>query len=547
MAHDVFVSYANKDKPVADAVVAGLEQEGIRCWCAPRDIAPGSSWGEAINTAIEGSRFMVIVLSGNSNRSHHVVREVERAVANDVIIIPFRIENISPTGAMAYFLSTEHWLDALTPPLKKHIEELVGTIQRFQDGGEPPPKTTPAPSRRVNPWTILISAAVLVLLIVLAAIFLPRWLGAGEPETTPAGGTAEAVQENAQGSAPSTTPLPVETPTPTLLPSFTLLGTWPSSREIHDIVLDGNIAYLANGEDGLVILDLSDPSTPVELGRYELGNAQNVQVVGNFAYVADNGTMSDWEVQGDGFVVLNVSDPADPFLVEKIKSEGLQSFRPFTNFAVDNEHLYLVKSGQMVIVDISDLEQAITLGEIDFTSNVASPGICLDDDIVYILANELSIVDASDPANPMEIGGFDAGWGSDVVVVDETAYLAGWDEGLTILNVSDPARPVKLGRFFELVGDYTKIPTGAASRQTIMDVAVSGDRAFLTYRFGLDHGTWTQALESGAIALDISDPAEPAKLAVYSKLEEVSGVAAAGDLVLVTDSTRGLFILGMPE
>lgn len=46
MAHDVFVSYSNKDKPVADAVIAGLENKGIRCWVAPRDITPGSSWGQ---------------------------------------------------------------------------------------------------------------------------------------------------------------------------------------------------------------------------------------------------------------------------------------------------------------------------------------------------------------------------------------------------------------------------------------------------------------------------------------------------------------------
>ena len=136
MAHDVFLSYSNKDKPVADAVVAGLENSGIRCWVAPRDITPGRSWGDAIISAIESSRFMVIILSGNSNQSKQVIREVERAVANNVIIIPFRIENIDPTGAMAYFLSTEHWLDAITPPLERHIEKLQSTLQLFISGGD---------------------------------------------------------------------------------------------------------------------------------------------------------------------------------------------------------------------------------------------------------------------------------------------------------------------------------------------------------------------------------------------------------------------------
>lgn len=46
MAYDIFVSYSSKDKPVADAVVAGLEQKGIRCWIAPRDLTPRVFLGE---------------------------------------------------------------------------------------------------------------------------------------------------------------------------------------------------------------------------------------------------------------------------------------------------------------------------------------------------------------------------------------------------------------------------------------------------------------------------------------------------------------------
>ena len=134
MAHDVFVSYSAVDKAAADAVVAGLEQDGLRCWIAPRDVLAGTSWGEAIVDAIEAARVMVLILSDNSNRSKQVLREVERAVASETIILPFRIEAIDPTGAMAYFLATEHWLDALTPPLERHIGHLAASIRRADDG-----------------------------------------------------------------------------------------------------------------------------------------------------------------------------------------------------------------------------------------------------------------------------------------------------------------------------------------------------------------------------------------------------------------------------
>ena len=127
--HDVFVSYSTGDKHVADAIVARLEQAGIRCWVAPRDVMPGTIWGEAIVRAIETSRLMVLVLSDAANQSRQVIREVERAVAHDVVVVPFRIEAIQPTGAMAYYLASEHWLDALTPPLETHIAQLVGVSQ----------------------------------------------------------------------------------------------------------------------------------------------------------------------------------------------------------------------------------------------------------------------------------------------------------------------------------------------------------------------------------------------------------------------------------
>lgn len=131
MAHDVFISYSSSDKAAADAVVAGLEQKGIRCWVAPRDLTPGISWGQGIADAIEASKVMVVILSQNSNQSRQVAREVERAISKEVTIIPLRIENIDPTGAIAYFLASEHWLDAITPPLERHIDKLGNAIKLF--------------------------------------------------------------------------------------------------------------------------------------------------------------------------------------------------------------------------------------------------------------------------------------------------------------------------------------------------------------------------------------------------------------------------------
>jgi hypothetical protein len=129
MAHDVFVSYSNKDKVVADAVCAKLEEKGIRCWIAPRDIIPGLEWSESIINALSECRIAVVVFSSSSDASQQVRREAERAVSKGVIILPFRIEDIYPSGAMEYYLSTSHWLDALTTPLESHLDRLTESVR----------------------------------------------------------------------------------------------------------------------------------------------------------------------------------------------------------------------------------------------------------------------------------------------------------------------------------------------------------------------------------------------------------------------------------
>lgn len=152
MAHDAFISYSSKDKTVGDAVCATLEGAGIRCWIAPRDISPGTDWGAAIITGIEGARVFVLVFSRHANDSQQVKREVERAVHKGIAIIPLRIEDVVPAASLEYFLSTPHWLDAFTPPLDRHLQYLAAVVRQIIEGAPavplPPPKPRPRYLRR---------------------------------------------------------------------------------------------------------------------------------------------------------------------------------------------------------------------------------------------------------------------------------------------------------------------------------------------------------------------------------------------------------------
>ena len=135
MAHEVFISYSVNDKQIADLICSTLESNGIQCWIAPRDILPGMDWGGSIIDAIAACRVMVLLLSSNSNMSSQVRREVERAVNKNVIIIPFRIENVSLSKSLEYHLSVTHWMDASTPPIEKHIQTLAEKIRQILPAG----------------------------------------------------------------------------------------------------------------------------------------------------------------------------------------------------------------------------------------------------------------------------------------------------------------------------------------------------------------------------------------------------------------------------
>ncbi|MDP3564640.1 MAG: toll/interleukin-1 receptor domain-containing protein, partial [Methanoregula sp.] len=114
--HDVFISYAQEDKVIADAVCARLESHHIRCWIAPRDVTYAKDFPEAIIEGIDGSRILVLIFSSHANKSPHVIRELTNAVNKGRIIAPFRIEDVIPSKSMEYLISVPHWLDAITPP-----------------------------------------------------------------------------------------------------------------------------------------------------------------------------------------------------------------------------------------------------------------------------------------------------------------------------------------------------------------------------------------------------------------------------------------------
>ena len=190
MESKVFISHSSKDKAIADQICQHLESDGIKCWIAPRDLKAGSDWTEGIIQGIDSCRLFVLVFSASANSSEHVRREVATAFSLGLAVIPFRAENINPSGSLGYFLGTVHWLDAITPPLEKHLKVLTERVNYLlSDQGRfatsiseraRRPKTEPvlpAPLRRPR-WIIGILLGGVVILVAF-------WLLRQRPQNAP--------------------------------------------------------------------------------------------------------------------------------------------------------------------------------------------------------------------------------------------------------------------------------------------------------------------------------------------------------------------------
>jgi hypothetical protein len=146
-----------RDRAAALEIVAGLEERGIRCWIAPRDVRPGSRFDDEIADALDVCRAMLLVFSKKCNENEYIRREVTVAGENRKNIIPIRIEkDARPLRGLRVRLCDLHWIDGFVcreraidelarnyAPLASKVErqekqqrERTDTERRRQDEGQ---------------------------------------------------------------------------------------------------------------------------------------------------------------------------------------------------------------------------------------------------------------------------------------------------------------------------------------------------------------------------------------------------------------------------
>jgi Tfp pilus assembly protein PilF len=185
-ARPVFVSFSSANVKKALELCESLEARGTDCWISCRDVAPGENYQEAIVRAIQGARAMVLVFSKAANSSDEIKKELSLASRYRIAVMAVRIENIQPTDAFAYELSTRQWIDAFSG-WGKAIDGIVRSLEQIsQDKSQA--SAFQASSARAQPFSRRAIAIAASVIIVLAAA-ISAWLF-----LRPSGASAHSMQ-----------------------------------------------------------------------------------------------------------------------------------------------------------------------------------------------------------------------------------------------------------------------------------------------------------------------------------------------------------------
>lgn len=124
MAHDVFISYSTRNIDHAEAVCENLENNGIECWIAPRNIKTGTNYAKEIMDGLEAAKIVVLVFSKDAQESEYVNNEVDTAFSSGKHIVSLKVDDSFPEKKMEFFLKNTQWLDASPTALKEQDKTL---------------------------------------------------------------------------------------------------------------------------------------------------------------------------------------------------------------------------------------------------------------------------------------------------------------------------------------------------------------------------------------------------------------------------------------
>jgi hypothetical protein len=282
------------------------------------------------------------------------------------------------------------------------------------------------------------------------------------------------------------------------------LGSYDArGDEVMDIAVRQDIAYLASGNLGLDIVDISTPSFPTRLATHlAFGFTRGIELFGDYAYLGSG--------YPNGMAVYNVSVPTNPLYENFLEIPANRDFR------IIGSRLYTLDSQTgLTIYSLTEPLAPQLMGSVYIQD-------CQSFDVggnyVYVASRQedLVIVDISNPNTPIRIGGIDVDSAANSICLKDSLVFIGYARGgMDIVSIANPAQPRLIGEFHHRV--YPNC------------IQIDGNYAFLTDR------------SNGVYLVDVSTPSSPLLLDTLST-QKSGKTVVYGENYFVTKADDGMQI-----
>ncbi len=305
----------------------------------------------------------------------------------------------------------------------------------------------------------------------------------------------------------------------------TTLSTFNLPSGIHDLALAENHAYVAAGSDGLVIMDISNPTQPTQVGAIRLSNpsgtatlptfppltvnapyrdAKRVEVSGDLAAVADSLPDETYSIR-----FIDVANPAEPVILNSVPVSASSAPFELTADAVfvatdyDTVDVFNRANGLQTTAD-SSISVNGFISDIEVSKNLMAVSTWTANVVLYEITDTVQpVVVGQIPLKTIKLAAY-----------KDYLYLYDGIGGLNIVDIADPAEPEVLKN---------------------MTIAESVEQLYIAnstlYINSLDHGIYTY---------DLSDPSSPRLTQPAPFLASARTVEVSGDIVASTESNAGV-------
>jgi hypothetical protein len=310
----------------------------------------------------------------------------------------------------------------------------------------------------------------------------------------------------------------------------------------------GNLAYVGEGTS-FVVLDIANPSAPVERGRIVLpGLVYGIAVANGKAYVASGSC---------GLYVLDVSTPTSPTIVGLFDTPGIS-----TGIALDGNRALLADSAAgLQILDISSPTAPTLISSLDTPGSGARIAIgTIGARKIAFVADGVAgvrVIEFTVPSSPVEIAVLPT---SDVVVGIRDVrfdggrlYSLGVGTGIQIFDASNPNQPSLLGSYTNTTASTLDVGNGrvyaAGSSLRILDPTNPANITSLSLlslggtptRVRVVGGNlFVPLARAGFKVVSVTNSAAPSILSSMKGIGRVNGVAISGSVALAGNDDGGV-------